>query len=295
MNFKSLEIVKHSKNQNNTFSLIIPSWNNLPYLKLCIRSIRENSHFKHQIIVVVNEGKDGTLEWIQSEEDIDYVFSQKNLGICYGLNVCRPLIETDYIVYINDDMYLLPDWDKIFYDEIKALSHREFMLSSTMIEPHNTNNPCAIVGDYGDSLESFKEKELLKTFRDFQKSDWSGSTWPPLLIPTVLWDLVGGMSVEFSPGMYSDPDLSMKLWQLGVRYFKGISASRVYHFGSKSTKRVKKNRGKNKFLQKYGITSRSFTQYYLKRGEDFNGLIPEPKISVVEKSINKLKLLWHNL
>lgn len=295
MNSKTFKQVKRSQNKDQTFSLIIPSWNNLPYLQLCIKSIRQNSHFNHQIIVVVNEGTDGTLEWIQNEPDIDYVFSAKNLGICYGLNACRPLIETDYIVYINDDMYLLPEWDNTFLDEIKSLSHSEFMLSSTMIEPHDTNNPCAIVGDYGDSLEVFKEKELLLTYMSFQKVDWSGSTWPPLLIPVNLWDLVGGMSAEFSPGMYSDPDLSMKLWQAGVRYFKGISASRVYHFGSKSTKRVKKNKGKNTFLQKYGMTSRSFVQNYLRRGEDFIGPLPEPNITRTEKIINKIKLLGHIL
>ena len=292
MDFKNLRLVKRSKNEIGMFSLLIPSWNNLPYLKTCINSIRANSHFQHQIIVIINEGKDGTLEWIQSEPDIDYVYAENNLGICYSLNVCRPMIDKDYIVYINDDMYLLPDWDKVFHDEIKSLSHNEFILSSTMIEPHDTKNPCVIVGDFGDSLESFKEKELLASFKDYNKSDWSGSTWPPVLIPTVLWDLVGGMSSEFTPGMYSDPDLSMKLWNIGVRYFKGISASRVYHFGSKSTKRVKKNHGKFKFLQKYGITSHNFTQFYLQQGKNFKGALPEPEIPFFEKLMNKVKRIW---
>ncbi len=295
MNLNSLQSKKRPGNKDYTFSILIPSWNNLPYLQLCIRSIRENSRFYHQIIVVINEGKDGTLEWVRSQPDLDYVYSTENLGICYGLNAGTPLLETDYVVYVNDDMYLLPDWDQAFQDELSTAPRHSFMLSSTMIEPHDTKNPCAIVGDYGDSLESFREKELLAAFRDFPKADWSGSTWPPLLLSKTLWDLVGGMSVEFSPGMYSDPDLAMKCWQAGVRYFKGVGASRVYHFGSKSTKRVKKNRGKDKFLQKYGLTSRSFTNFYLKRGETFQGLLPEPHIPVAERWINKIKLVQHIL
>lgn len=290
---ENIWLQKRSRNQDRKFTLLIPSWNNLPYLKLCIKSIRANSHFTHQIIVIVNEGADGTRDWILAEPDIDFVFSEKNLGICYSLNACRPLIETDYVVYINDDMYVLPDWDQVLFDEIISLSHREFMLSATMIEPGYTKNSCVIVGDFGDTLETFKEKELLAAFRDFSKPDWSGSTWPPTLVPTVLWDLVGGMSVEFSPGMYSDPDLSMKLWQTGVRYFKGVSASRVYHFGSKSTKRVKKkNSGRNKFLHKYGMTPHSFSRKYLKIGRVFAGPLAEPKNSFFEKSVNKMKLLW---
>jgi len=99
------------------------------------------------------------------------------------------------------------------------------------------------------------------------------------------------MSAEFSPGMYSDPDLSMKFWQIGVRYFKGMGESRVYHFGSRSTMRIKKNRGRNIFLKKYGITSRYFTQYYLKRGQDFTGILSDPAVSLFDKIIHKMKLL----
>jgi glycosyltransferase involved in cell wall biosynthesis len=36
------------------FSIIIPTFNNLDYLKMCISSIKKNSKFKHQIIVHVN-------------------------------------------------------------------------------------------------------------------------------------------------------------------------------------------------------------------------------------------------
>lgn len=59
-----------------TFSILIPSWNNLHLLKLCIESIRKNSFYYHQIIVHANEATDGTLEWIK-ENNISYTFSEK--------------------------------------------------------------------------------------------------------------------------------------------------------------------------------------------------------------------------
>ena len=93
------------------FSILIPSWNNLRYLKLCIESIQKNSIHSHQIIVHVNEGTDGSLNWIQSQRHIDYSHSSKNIGVCYPLNIGRSMSTTDYIVYINDDMYLCPGWD----------------------------------------------------------------------------------------------------------------------------------------------------------------------------------------
>ena len=47
------------------FSIIIPTLNNLPYLKLCIKSIKKNSRYDHEIIPHVNVGTDGTLEYLK--------------------------------------------------------------------------------------------------------------------------------------------------------------------------------------------------------------------------------------
>ena len=46
-------------------SIIIPTLNNLPYLKLCIESLRKNSHYNNQIIFHVNNGSDGSLDFIK--------------------------------------------------------------------------------------------------------------------------------------------------------------------------------------------------------------------------------------
>ena len=55
------------------FSIIIPTFNNLKYLKLCLKSIRKNSKFDHEIIPHVNVGDDGTLEYL-NEEKISYSY-----------------------------------------------------------------------------------------------------------------------------------------------------------------------------------------------------------------------------
>ena len=50
------------------FSIIIPTLNNLDYLKLCINSLKKNSSLNHEIIIHVNNGTDGTLEYLKSSE-----------------------------------------------------------------------------------------------------------------------------------------------------------------------------------------------------------------------------------
>lgn len=275
-------------NEVRAFSIIIPSWNNLAYLQLCIDSIRKNSAYEHQVIVHINEGSDGTLEWVKSQEDIQFTYSTMNVGVCYALNGCRPLVASNYMVYVNDDMYLLPGWDLALMAEISNIGHTNFFLSSTCIEPIASSN-CVIEKDYGTNTTNFREKELLDEYKYLDRADWQGSTWPPNIVHRDTWDRVGGYSIEFSPGMYSDPDFSMKLWMAGIRLFKGVSASRAYHFGSKSVKRVVKNKGYYTFISKWGITSSTLTKYYLKRGEDFTGPLSDPPLNAWLRTKNFLK------
>lgn len=275
---------------NTSFSILIPTWNNLPYLKLCVESLRKHSDFPHQIIVMVNEGTDGSLEWVSSQSDLEYIASPKNIGICYGLNVCRPLIKKNYVVYANDDMYFLPHWDLHLSDAITQAATKDFMLSATMIEPQG-NNPCCVIADYGNNLENFQEMALLQAVDNLVRDDWSGSTWPPVLVPLSLWDKVGGMSIEFSPGMYSDPDLSRKLWECGVRHFQGVGSSLVYHFGSKSTKRVKKNKGRHTYLLKWRFSANLFMHQGLHIGEKFHAPLPDFEPNQWKRFTGKLKLI----
>jgi len=281
---------KRSDSKNGKFSILIPTWNNLEYLKLCINSIRKNSTYKHQIIVHVNEGTDGTMEWVTDQPDIDFSFSEKNIGVCYALNICRSLVHTSYILYLNDDMYVCPGWDDELSKEIEAIGHPYFFLSSTAIEPQKNNN-CSIIKDFGRDIHSFNEAKLLKEFQQLSMQDWSGATWPPNIVHKDVWDMAGGYSIEFSPGMYSDPDLSMKLWKMGIRIFKGVEKSRVYHFGSMSVTRVKRNKGYYTFISKWGITSSTLTKFYLHRGEKYNGYLTEPVLTLFVRLKNLYKRL----
>lgn len=247
------------------FSILIPTWNNLALLQLCVRSIRDNSAFPHQIIVHVNDGSDGSLDWVR-EQGLTHTASPDNIGICLAVNEAAMHATQDYILYLNDDMYCCPGWDTALVDKLKQLDTDLFMLSGTMIEPRETNNPCVVVGDYGTEAHTFDESRLLADLPNLRKADWLGATWPPTLVSRRWWFKVGGYSSEFSPGMSSDNDFSMKLWHAGCRVFYGVGDSFVYHFQCKSTGKVKKNDGGRQFLMKWGMRQSVFDRYYLRRG-----------------------------
>lgn len=275
------------------FTILIPTWNNLPYLKVCVESIIKNSSFQHQIIVHINDGSDGTADWIK-DNNIEHTYSDQNIGICKALNQASILAKTKYICYFNDDMYALPGWDYHLIKEIENIGHQNFFISSTMIEPKPGKDLNILQGhDFGD-LDNFKERELVQAYKGLHLSDWNGASWPPNVVPRALWEKVGGYSDEFSPGMYSDPDFSMKLWAEGVRYFKGIGESKVYHFMSKSTGKIVKNDGRKTFIQKWKISPGYFYKNMLKMGEKWVGPQKAPRKGLLYLGM-KLKVFYKSL
>lgn len=247
------------------FDIVIPTWNNLKYLKLAVESIQKYSSYNHTIYVHVNEGTDGTIEWLK-EKNIEFTYFNINKGVCEGTNMAAKLGTNDYVVYFNDDMVALPRWDeelKIFKD---TLSTNRYMLSCTPIEPTGNNVNC-IINDYGLNIENYNGKQLLfdlKRLRTLKPN--LVSTWSPLLIPRNLWDKVGGYSIEYEPGFGSDPDLCKKLYDIGCRNFIGVGKSLIYHFQTKTTGRIHHNNSREIFLRKHGMGQDYFINQVLKRG-----------------------------
>ncbi len=254
------------------FSVIIPTFNNVDYLKICLKSLKKNSKFNHQIIVHVNEGIDGTMKYIE-QNNYKFTYSNSNKGICFAYNAGAKIANTKFLVLGHDDMYFCPGWDVVFYDEISKIKEKDFFLSGTMVQ----NFKSYIYLDCGNSHENFDENKLLQELPKIKFDDFQGTHWQPSLVPLDTWNKVGGFSMEFSPGLGSDPDFNYKLWKIGVRLFKGLGKCRVYHFSSVSLRKKVWNDGAKTFLLKWGISIKFFKKYYLRTNEPFYGILPGPK------------------
>ena len=152
--------------------------------------------------------------------------------------------------------------------------------------------------DCGSSIETFDEQKALMEYKNIDYYDFQGSTWAPHIIHKDTWNKVGGFSEEYFPGTGSDPDLNMKLWNIGVRLFKGLGRCRVYHFSSVSLRKKAWNNGAKIFLLKWGMSIKFFKKYYLKSDTPFKGQLNEP-----EKNFNycfdlikcKLAYVFHSI
>ena len=88
-------------------SIVIPTLNNINYLKIALESIRKNSNYEHEIIVHVNENKDNTLDYLKST-NTKHTFSKENLGLCSSVNKASKLVTTQYVGILCDDERMHP-------------------------------------------------------------------------------------------------------------------------------------------------------------------------------------------
>jgi len=81
----------------------------------------------------------------------------------------------------------------------------------------------------------------------------------------------------------------MKLWNEGVRIFKGLSKCKVYHFGSVVTRKYKNHptirtesgsKGAKIFLLKWGITISFFKKFILNSDIEYLHELKPPKRSL---------------
>ena len=272
------------------FSILIPTYNNLEYLKTCINSIKKNSKFNHQIIVHVNEGKDGTFDYIKNS-NLEFTFSKQNIGMPKALNEASKLSKKDYILISHDDFYYCPGWDEELINNVYSINHKNFYLSSTMVGAGQ------VEFDAGQTIDTFDEDKLLNNLEKIKTIDFQGTTKCPGLIHKDVWKRVGGWSEEFFPTGGDDTDFAMKLWSINIRIFKGLGKSLAYHFGSITTRKKDKSlftylgsRGNKIFLKKWGYSVNFFEKFFLRSGLDnnknlifneYNGPLKDP-----EKNIN---------
>jgi len=296
------------------FSILIPTYNNLNYLKLCIESIKKNSTYDHQIIVHVNEGTDGTLEYLENL-NYEYTFSKENIGMPKALNESSKLAKYDYIIISHDDFYYCPNWDNEFKKELDNLEHNDFYLSGNTILNTQKNEKLPSESlNVGNTVQEFNEKKLLNSLDKVIKIDWQGTTKCPGLIHKKIWEKVGGWSEEFFPTGGDDTDFALKLWNSNVRIFKGLGNCLVYHFGSVTTRKKNKNlntylgsKANKIFIKKWGLGINFFEKFYLKGGLDknknlifrkYDGPLKSPKKNLtffLELFIIKIKFLYFKL
>ena len=242
----------------------ISTFNNLPYLKIAIRSVRENSYYdKAPFIIHAENCTDGTDRWLidnKEKYNLD-VYLDKNkvpLGIGGGMNFCADKVETKYIMFLHSDFYVTKNWDLELYNIFKKYPNQKMWVNSHRVEPNMFNNPSSRPGTvivdkemFGAYHHDFKDQIFeqwaneFTEMNDFEIPKGEGVSG---LIRKKDWDEIGGNDPLFAPASWDDMDLFLRMLNKGFKFIL-TSKSMVYHFGARGSHRLEENDGKSSTRQ----------------------------------------------
>lgn len=96
-------------------SVNLVAWNGAKYIPYLMRSLRNQTFKDWSLLVLDNHSTDNTLELIKRETEdfpvfVEIVESPENLGFAGGHNLAFQKTESDYVLLLNQDTYLQPDY-----------------------------------------------------------------------------------------------------------------------------------------------------------------------------------------
>lgn len=267
---------------NSPITFCISTYNNLPYLKIAIASVRKNSYYKDAPFIIHAENcTDDTNEWLLQNKDkynLTLIIEPSNTevrGIGGGMNICAEHVTTEYIMFLHSDFYVTNNWDVEALKVAQKHFGKKLWVSSHRIEPNMFNDANQRPGtllvspyDFGAYHHDFNEEEFEEWATSFKNLN------PDIEIPKgegvsglikkVDWDYIGGNDPLFAPASYDDMDLFLRMLMADYEFIL-TSNSVVWHFGARGSHRLEENNGQTsqrqreaeqkniqKWLQKWG-------------------------------------------
>lgn len=270
---------------NFKISIIISTYNNLKYSKLCIDSIRRyTENDTYEIIVVDNNSTDGTQDWLKEQKYIKTIFNNENLGFVKGCNQGIKLSrKNNDILLLNNDTIVTPNWLK---NLIKAL-YSSKNVGAVGAVTNSCSNHQTIDFNYSNSTELFNFAEKNNIADPSKWEERLRLVGFCMLMKREVVEKIGLLDERFTPGNFEDDDYSYRIRQAGYKLVL-CKDSFIHHFGSASFSKDPSlynnllNINRKKFEDKWGFDPNysSLTRY------EILNLIDDPN----DKNINVLEI-----
>lgn len=242
----------------------ISTYNNLPYLKLAVQSVRKNSHWNEAPFIIHAENcTDGTDEWLKensTQYNLEYYIDKNDnpKGIGGGMNFCADKVKTKYINFLHSDFYVTKNWDLELMKVHEKYPNEKLWVNSFRIEPNMFNDvdrpgthfvPKNVFGAYYNDFIPLDLEEYAKSFTELNDFEIPKGEGVSGLVTKEVWDETGGNDPIFAPTSWDDYDLFLRMLQNGVK-FKMPTKSVVWHFGARGSHRLEENNNQSSNRQK---------------------------------------------
>jgi len=116
-------------------AVLIPTWNRLDYLKICLKYYYEYTRNPHILVIVDNGSTDGTKEWLKDLEktnnfnhhniDLRVWYFKKNYGLFRPQNLFMRTFkdQVKYLGLVHDDTLVCNNWIERFIKILSVVPH----------------------------------------------------------------------------------------------------------------------------------------------------------------------------
>jgi len=224
-------------------------------------------------------------------------------GIGGGMNYCADKAKTEFINFLQADIYVSRNWDKYLfecYDEM--VGNDRGIVFSNRIQPDIFNDnerpgtvfvPLDLFGAYH---HDFNEEYFLDWCDEFSELNGKRiirkAEGVSGLIKKEDWDYIGGNDDRFAPMYWEDADLFIRMQNEGFKIALTYK-SNIYHFASRTSRFPDDDFTKRpKHLEEFEINS--MTEFQLKYGklpdiDEFQFVRPMPIIDGSPNRIDRSK------
>ncbi len=218
-------------------TFVIPSRNNLEFLKLAYDSIRRLDT-RHEVLVLNDASTDGTREWIASQQVQDeYLITYCNpgperIGIVGMFDKGIEMARTEIIMAFHADMIVCSDFDKNILKHLK----RGTVVSATRVEPPlHPEGPEKITRNYGIEPDEFNFDVWYQQSDKLKQDKVTEGIFAPWCMYKEDFLAVGGHDELFAPQSKEDSDLFNRFVLNGYEVVQAWDAL-VYHFTSRGSR-----------------------------------------------------------
>ena len=227
-----------TKSEMDKITFVLPSRNNLEFLKLAYRSIRDLKT-THEILILDDASSDGTQEWIKELNDKDLITYHNpgptRIGIVGMFDKGIEMARTEIIFAFHADMVAAPHLD------VNILKHLEpgTVVCATRIEPPlHPPGPEKITLAWGDEVEDYNYNDSVQRFLELEAIH-ADKTTEGIFAPWCMYKedylAVGGHDELFAPQSKEDSDLFNRFVLNGYNVIQSWDAL-VYHFTSRGSR-----------------------------------------------------------
>lgn len=138
--------------QPKRITIVIPNYNGMKFLPDCIDSIEAQTVRDFDVLVVDNASSDDSVEYLK-KRNIPVIQMQQNTGFAAAVNAGILAATTDYVLLLNNDTKLFPDFIQTIESEAtiyekKHFSKKVFSINPMMINMYQPD----IMDDAGDGM-----------------------------------------------------------------------------------------------------------------------------------------------